>query len=72
MISDMKVLAKTTRENGLHARPSQIRPVPPMRQLTKEKPVFSSPDARPCAVTVPSIVFSPAATGLAIDIIWQL
>lgn len=72
IISVMTVLAKTTRENGRHARPSHTRPVPPMLQLTKANPEFSSAEALPCAVTAPFTNFDPCGTGFAIEIIWQL
>lgn len=71
MISVIDVRAKTTREKGRHALPSQMRPVPPMELFTNEKPVLSSFETLPWAVTTPLITFCPAGTGLAIDINWQ-
>lgn len=71
IISVMDVKAKTTREYGLHARPSHILPVPPTLQFTNENPVFSSAEALPCAVTAPFMPFDPGATGLAMEIISQ-
>lgn len=68
----MTVLAKTTRENGRHARPSHTLPVPPMLQLTKTNPEFSSAEALPCAVTAPFTNLDPCGTGFAIEINWQL
>lgn len=61
----MKVLAKITVEKGLHARPNQIRPLPPTLQFTNAKPLSSSLEALPCALTAPFIHLDP---GLAIDI----
>lgn len=65
----MNVEAKTTLENGRHARPSQIRPVPPMVLLTKTNPVLSSADTRPWAVTAPFMLLTPAGKGFAIEVI---
>ncbi|PON41033.1 hypothetical protein TorRG33x02_339020 [Trema orientale] len=70
-MSDIVVKAKTTRENGLQARPSHTFPVPPIVQFANTKPVSSSFDALPCAVKDPSINFDPAATGFAMEISWQ-
>lgn len=71
IISVMDVKAKTTRENGRHARPSHILPVPPTLQFTNANPVFSSPEALPCAVTAPFMPLDPGATGFAMETNWQ-
>lgn len=71
MISVILVYEKTTVEKGRQARPNHILPVPPMLQFTKANPLFSSLEARPCAVTAPFMTLAPGATGLAIEVIWQ-
>ena len=55
----MLVYEKMTEEYGLQALPSHILPVPPKVQFTKAKPVFSSLEFLPCAVTAPFMPFAP-------------
>lgn len=70
-MSDINVYAKTTLEKGLHALPNHILPVPPMVHLTNAKPLSSSADALPCAVTTPFMLFCPTSNGGAIETSWQ-